>query len=221
MVLPQGRAFNRQQAELALQRRDVRVRTHTQVAAIEADHVVLRSPTSAESAIPATNEILPVRGVVWTAGLGFRPPVITPSVATDSRGRLRCDPELRLLGHSDVYALGDLASPAPVADPGQGDQPTLPSTAQVAFQQAPLLASTLLHSLAGEPLETFQWKDLGEMLSLGIGEASLTGMGFTLAGPGAQQLRRWAYLTRLPGQSLPLKVAADWLAEWTASPLQR
>jgi NADH dehydrogenase len=59
------------------------------------------------------------------------------------------------------------------------------------------------------------------MLSLGIGEASLTGMGFTLAGPGAQQLRRWAYLTRLPGQSLPLKVAADWLAEWTATPLQR
>jgi NADH dehydrogenase len=91
----------------------------------------------------------------------------------------------------------------------------------VAFQQAPLLATNLLHSLAGEPLENFQWKDLGEMLSLGIGEASLTGMGFTLAGPGAQQLRRWAYLTRLPGQSLPLKVAADWLAEWTATPLQR
>ena len=211
--LPQGRAFNRQQAELALQRRDVRVRTHTQVAAIEADHVVLRSPTSAESAIPATNEILPVRGVIWTAGLGFRPPVITPSVATDSRGRLRCDPELRLLGHSDVYALGDLASPTPVTDPGQEEATALPSTAQVAFQQAALLSANLMRARGGEPLLPFVWNDLGEMLSLGKGDACLTGGGLTLAGPAAYQLRRLAYLTRLPGLPHQLRVGAGWLAD--------
>jgi len=26
-------------------------------------------------------------------------------------------------------------------------------------------------------------------------------------------MRRWAYLTRLPGEQLPLKVAAGWLGE--------
>jgi NADH dehydrogenase len=83
----------------------------------------------------------------------------------------------------------------------------------VAFQQAPLLAANLRRSLAGEPLEPFQWRNLGEMLSLGRGEACLTGMGLTLAGPAAFQLRRLAYLTRLPGLSQQLRAAASWAVE--------
>ena len=34
------------------------------------------------------------------------------------------------------------------------------------------------------------------------------------AGPAAYQLRRLAYLTRLPGRSHQLRVAAGWLADW-------
>ena len=49
------------------------------------------------------------------------------------------------------------------------------------------------------------------MLSLGIGEASITGMGFTLAGSLAFQMRRVAYLTKLPGLSLGLRSASTWL----------
>lgn len=52
------------------------------------------------------------------------------------------------------------------------------------------------------------------MLSLGRGDASLTSHGLTLAGPAAYQLRRLAYLSRLPGLPHQLKVAAGWLADW-------
>lgn len=196
IALPQARSFNREQALLAMQRKDVRLRCHCQVQAVTAEGLHL-----------GQGEQLAAAGVIWTAGQRSRPPLgISP-------GPVPCKATLEVENLPDVFALGDGAKVS--------HEPALAPTAQVAFQQAPLLATNLLHSLAGEPLENFQWKDLGEMLSLGIGEASLTGMGFTLAGPGAQQLRRWAYLTRLPGQSLPLKVAADWLAEWTATPLQR
>ena len=51
----------------------------------------------------------------------------------------------------------------------------------------------------GEMPQPFQFDDRGEMLSLGVGDATLTGMGLTLAGPLAFQLRRATYLTRLPG----------------------
>jgi NADH dehydrogenase len=51
------------------------------------------------------------------------------------------------------------------------------------------------------------------MLSLGRGEAALTGAGFTLAGPAAYQIRRLAYLARLPRLSHQMRVAAGWLAE--------
>jgi NADH dehydrogenase len=50
------------------------------------------------------------------------------------------------------------------------------------------------------------------MLSLGKGEAAVTGAGITLAGPAAFQVRRLAYLARLPRLSLQVKAAAGWLA---------
>ncbi|HYP03836.1 MAG TPA: FAD-dependent oxidoreductase [Cyanobium sp.] len=204
-LLPRSPAFNREQALLALQRRDVRLRTHTKVMAVEADRLRLSGP--AGEGRTEAEEPLPVNGVIWTAGLRFLPPAITPEPERDGAGRLLCENDLRLRGQREVFVVGDLA--ALEATP-------LPTTAQVAFQQAPVVASNLLRSLAGEALEPFAWKDLGEMLSLGRGEACLTGMGMTLAGKAAYQVRRLAYLTRLPGRSFQLRVAAGWLADWNA-----
>ncbi|MFN6132399.1 MAG: NAD(P)/FAD-dependent oxidoreductase [Synechococcaceae cyanobacterium] len=240
MALPGSPAFNREQALLALRRRDVRLRCHTRVTAVRADGLSLRPQQSA--AAPAAGaaaanspeeEWLPVNGVIWTAGLRFSPPPITPPPPLDGRGRLLCEPDLRLRGQSRIFVAGDLAHPLSdeaAASAGLGSESfadsasqsgpvpglttsSLPATAQVAFQQAPLLAANLRRSLAGEPLEPFQWRNLGEMLSLGRGEACLTAMGITLAGPAAFQLRRLAYLTRLPGLSQQVRAAASWAAE--------
>ncbi|MFM7086430.1 MAG: NAD(P)/FAD-dependent oxidoreductase [Cyanobium sp.] len=207
-LLPQARAFNREQAELALRRRDVRVRTHTAVAAVDADRLRLRHRAAAPGDTPLTlsEELLPVDGVIWTAGLVFRPPAIVPSAPQDGSGRLLCEPSLRLQGYPDLFVIGDLARPEPSDSP-------LPSTAQVAFQQASLLADNLLRARIGEPLQPFQWTDLGEMLSLGRQEATLCAGGLTLAGRLAFQIRRLAYLSRMPGLPHTLRVAAGWLAE--------
>ena len=59
--------------------------------------------------------------------------------------------------------------------------------------------------------EPFEFQDLGEMLSLGIGEATVTGLGITLSGPLAFQMRRITYLTKLPGLSLGLRSAGAWM----------
>ncbi len=210
-LLPHCRAFSREQAQLALRGRDVRLRTHTQVTHVHPDRLQLHS-RPAGAAKPGSNEELAVSGVVWTAGLRFRPPQLEPEPPCDARGRLLCDEDLRLQGHGDVFVVGDLAHL-----PEQDGEPPLPSTAQVAFQQAPVAAANLLRSLAGESLEAFRFQELGEMMSLGVGEASITGFGVTLAGPAAYQLRRLAYLTRLPRRSLQLRVAAGWLADWNRS----
>jgi NADH dehydrogenase len=205
-LLGQSPAFNREQAMLSLQRRDVRVRTRTQVQEVGSDRLVLRRlPDGAE-------EVLAVQGVVWTAGQRCRPPQMTPAPAADSRGRLLTEADLRLQGQNQVFVVGDLAA----LPPGElAGAPPPPTTAQVAFQQAPVLAANLVRSLAGEPLQPFRWSDLGEMLSLGKGEATLTGAGLTLAGPAAFQIRRLAYLTRLPGLPHKVRVAAGWLADWS------
>ncbi|MFN7899664.1 MAG: NAD(P)/FAD-dependent oxidoreductase [Synechococcaceae cyanobacterium] len=241
--LPGSPAFNREQALLALRRRDVRLRCRTRVTAVRADGLSLRPQDApASAATPTRDEELPVNAVVWTAGLRFAPPPISPPPPRDGRGRLLCEPSLQLRGQPRIFVAGDLAHPVahpeangpsqaasrpetgaetgaqtgaePGSAAGAGQAGTaLPATAQVAFQQAPVLAANLRRSLAGEPLQPFQWRNLGEMLSLGRGEACLTAVGLTLAGPAAFQLRRLAYLTRLPGFSQQLRAAAAWAAE--------
>lgn len=193
-ALPQAKAFNREQALAALQRRDVRLRTGLGVTAVEANALQL-----------SDGQTLAVDATVWTAGLRLNPPPISPPPERDGRGRLQCTAELQLLSHPQLFAVGDVAA--------LPDEP-LPATAQVAFQQADCLADNLMRAQAAEPLRPFCFNDLGEMLSLGIGDATLTGKGITLAGKAAFQLRRLAYLTRLPGTQHQLRVAAGWLADW-------
>jgi NADH:ubiquinone reductase (non-electrogenic) len=193
--LPHAKAFNRSQAELALQQRDVRLRCQCKVQAIEPGLLKLENEQEQSST-------LSVDAVIWTAGQ--RTALPAGSLLTDARGRLRCHANLQSECDKRIFSLGDAASIP--------HDPELPATAQVAFQQAQLLARNLLLARDEQPLEDFKWKDLGEMLSLGIGDATLTGMGLTLAGSSAYQLRRWTYLTRLPGCRLPLQVAAGWLS---------
>ncbi|MEB3266725.1 MAG: FAD-dependent oxidoreductase [Cyanobacteriota bacterium] len=202
-VLPLAKAFNREQAQLALERRQVAVRLRSRVAAVGVDQLRLRLDDGLED--------LTVNGTIWTAGLRMQPPQLEPAANSDRLGRLLCHPDLRVQHCPAIFAIGDGAHVP--ADPDGDPNTPLPSTAQVAFQQAPLLAANLLRSLAGEPLEPFRFRDLGEMLSLGCGDACLSGGGLTLAGPLAFQLRRLAYLTRLPGRAHQLRVAAGWLAE--------
>jgi len=208
-VLPRSRSFNREQALSALRRRDVRLRLNTKVEAVDSDRLTLLLPAGGED-VSVTREDLPVRAVVWTAGLRFQPPDLFPAPPVDPSGRLRCHLDLRLEGHGDVFVVGDLAS---LSGAGPDPESTPPPSAQVAFQQAPVAARNVRRALAGEALQPFVWNDLGEMLSLGKGEASLTGGGLTLAGAPAFALRRLAYLTRLPGLPQQLRVAAGWLAE--------
>ncbi|MFM7267371.1 MAG: NAD(P)/FAD-dependent oxidoreductase, partial [Cyanobium sp.] len=181
--LPQAKAFNREQATLSLQRRDVRVRTRTRVVEVGVDRLRLHLLPGGEE------ETLTVQGVIWTAGQRCRPPLITPAPRSDGSGRLLCDQELRLQGHEDVFVVGDLGA---VPQPPEAQGLSLPTTAQVAFQQAPVVAANLLASLQGREAQPFRWSDLGEMISLGRGEASLTSGAITLAGPAAFQLRRLA-----------------------------
>ncbi len=199
-ILPASREFNRQQALAALQQRDVLLRCRCRVQGVAADHLTLL--------VQGQTETLPCAGVIWTAGLVVAPPPLLPSPPVGPQGRLICQADLRLVGEEGIFAAGDVA-----AAPDKRRQHPLPATAQVAMQQAPVLAHNILASLDGEPLQDFHWHDLGEMLSLGRGHAAITAKGFTMAGPTAAKLREAVYLVRMPGAGHRLAAAAGWLGE--------
>lgn len=140
-------------------------------------------------------------GLIWSAGSRPAVPALSPPEAVDRRG-IAIEADLRVSGHPHVFAIGDSAH--------HPDAPW-PGTAQVAMQQGEAVGAALTAMDAGLEPQPFVFQDRGEMLSLGIGDATLTGLGVTLAGPLAFKLRRATYLTRLPGLSLGLRSAGAWL----------
>ena len=189
-ILPSASAFNRERAEAALQQRDIVLHLNSSVAALHSDHVHLHGQAKIKH-----------NGVIWTAGSRPKWPKIAPA-PDQERGRLAINSDLRLKGSTDVFALGDAAICK--------DNPW-PATAQVAMQQGSAVAEAIPALMQATEPDPFAFNNLGEMLSLGIGNATVTGMGLTLAGPLAFKLRRATYLTRLPGLSLGLRSAGAWL----------
>jgi len=56
-----------------------------------------------------------------------------------------------------------------------------------------------------------EFNDNGEMISLGIGEASISGLGVTLSGKLAFEARRVIYASKLPDITESLKSASSWI----------
>ncbi len=116
--------------------------------------------------------------------------------------RVLIDSPLQVVGYPNVFCIGDNALDI--------KQPSL-STAQLAIQQAECLAANLNALSKGQECIPFQFNDRGEMLSMGIGNATITGMGLTLSGSIAFQIRRIAYLSKIPTFSLGMRSAGAWL----------
>ena len=148
-------------------------------------------------------------GVVWTGGVLMNPLIQNLSADKTERGLLRVKPTLQLVGHDNVFALGDIAF-FPDATP------TLAGTAQLALQQARLAARNVKSFIAGDPLQTKHFEELGEAVSLGTERAAVLAGGKAFGGPLARQARFAMYTSRLPTWHHRLRVGASWFFEGTA-----
>ena len=147
-------------------------------------------------------------GLIWTAGVKPSIPFGLPdSLLKD--GRILINSKQQLISHEDVFSIGDIALDI--------DQ-LLPQTAQVAMQQGEHLAKNLIAYRKDQELTPFQFIDRGEMLSMGVGEATITGMGLTISGPLAFKLRRMTYLSKFPNFALSIKSVGSWLLSYGRKP---
>jgi NADH dehydrogenase len=148
-------------------------------------------------------------GVVWTGGVLMNPLIQNLKAEKTERGLLRVNPSLQLEGHPEVFALGDIAF-FPDATP------TLAGTAQLALQQAHLAAHNVKSFIAGEPLQTRHFEELGEAVSLGTERAAVLAGGKVFGGPLARQARFAMYTARLPTWHHRLRVGASWFLGGTS-----
>ncbi len=99
--------------------------------------------------------------VIWAAGIAASPLGRTLGVPLDGQGRVRVNPDLTIPGYEHVYVVGDLATL-----PDHEGQP-LPGVIQVALQQARLAAENIERTMKGQPRRSFEYRDLGNMATIG------------------------------------------------------
>ena len=192
--------------EQALFESRVEVHTQTRVARVTAGTITLEH-NSARTEIETA-------AVVWTAGVRMNPLVEKLAVEKNQRGLIVVEPTLQVRGHAEVFALGDIAFYQDVA-------PTLAGTAQLALQEAHLLARNVRAFIEGRELKTKHFIELGEAVSLGTERAAVLSAGKAVGGPLARQARFAMYTGRLPTWHHRLRVGASWFFEGTQPrPLQ-
>jgi NADH:ubiquinone reductase (H+-translocating) len=121
------------------------------------------------------------------------------------RGRIVTDPDMRVRGTANVWALGDCA-----LVPNAHDGRPCPTTAQFATRQAGVLATNLLAAMRGAPTRPFRFRPLGMLASLGHRNAVAEILGIRLSGLPAWLAWRSVYLGKLPGVRRKVQVAVDW-----------
>nr|CAD6409085.1 NAD(P)/FAD-dependent oxidoreductase [Rhizobium sp. Q54] len=146
-------AFPEELAEYArneLEKAGVEVLTRLPVESIDKEQVV------------AGGRTIRTGSVVWGAGVKASPAASWLKVEGKAGGRVPANPDLSVIGCTDVYAIGDTA--LGLADDGK----PLPALAQVAKQQGEYLGKALrLRLTRGQQAEPFRFHDRGNTAVIG------------------------------------------------------
>ena len=135
-----------------LERFGVDVRLNTTVAGVGPSSVTFTDGTSVDAAT-----------VVWAAGVRANPLAAVLGFETGRGGRIVVDDQLRVPGHDNIYAIGDLA-----IDPDDA----LPQVAAVAVQGGDHVARCIRAAVDGSAVpKPFSYNDKGSMATIGRNSA--------------------------------------------------
>ncbi len=194
-ILNKNTIFNREEAEKSLKKRKINVLLNSKVEEVSETKISISSQgqkTSLDKDI-----------VIWTAGVKPNLSYLETDQIIKKYGRILVNKKLQIENINNCFAIGDISIISGLED--------LPITAQVAMQEGNHLAKNIGLLIQGKDPLPFEFKDNGEMISLGIGEASISALGVTLSGKLAFEVRRIIYTSKLPDINESLKSASSWI----------
>jgi NADH dehydrogenase len=194
-LFPMFKPDIRTYTEKALAKRRVDVMTGEVVESITPQRVTLKSGT-----------VLPAHTLVWGAGLQGNNLVQSLGLELERGNRVGVDPELRVAGHPEVYAVGDIAA---ITDAKTGQ--VLPQLGSVALQTGEHVGKTIAQQVAGKETKPFKYHDKGTMATIGRGSAVVQMLGGrTMKGKAAQVAWGTVHLALLPTNEDRAKAVVDW-----------
>jgi NADH dehydrogenase len=198
-ILKHASEFNREAATKALEKRKIWLDLETEVEKVEADAVSL--------VYKGKIDTIPVDLVLWTVGNQVSELIKKLPLSQTETGLLNTTPTLQVVDREEIFALGDVANNQDAT--GQ----IVPATAQVAFQKSDYCAWNIWAGMSDRPLLPFRYQPLGEMMTLGVDNASISSLGLNLDGSLAYIARRLIYLYRLPTLKHQLTVGFNWMTQ--------
>jgi NADH dehydrogenase len=149
-ILPYGKPSLQRAVRRGLVDADVSIRCGQFISEVDGETVYLDE-----------SEELPYDVLVWTGGVTGPDAAADVTVAKDSRSnRLEVARDFQT-SVDNVFAIGDCAM---IDQPGEEPAPT---TAQAAWQAAPVAAENIARAIADRPLETWGYEDMGTVVSIG------------------------------------------------------
>jgi NADH dehydrogenase len=146
--------------------------------------------------------------IVWTAGVKANPVVASTGLPLDERGRIRCRPDLRVVGFDDAWSAGDNAAVPDLSSSVAGA--TCSPSAQHAVRQAKVLAGNVLRALDGKTPVEYRHRHVGSVASLGLHKGVAEVYGIKLKGFPAWFMHRTYHLSRVPTFNRKARVVLDW-----------
>jgi NADH dehydrogenase len=162
-------------AERALEQLGVTIVLEHMVVDIGADSVAIRA---------ADGEIRRIDGrtAVWAAGVrasGLAAALARAAeAAVDGGGRVSVGPDLTLVGHAEVFAIGDMIT----VQGADGTTAPLPGLAPVAIQEGRYVARVVRDRLRGRSTPPFHYVDKGNLATIGRSKAVADIKGLRLSG---------------------------------------
>jgi len=159
------------------------------------------------------NQRLETRTVIWAAGVAASPAAQWIGAERDRSGRVVVGPDLTVLGHPEIFVVGDTAHV-------EGPSGTLPGVAPVAKQQGKYVARVIAARLSGKPAPpAFRYRNLGNLATIGRREAIADFGWLRLSGRLAWLVWGMAHIYFLIGFRDRAAVAIDWF--WSYLTYQR
>lgn len=150
-----------------------------------------------------------LRGATIVCTIGTTAPLLAHRLdVPKERGRLLTDPDMRVHGTTNLWAVGDCAHIVNAYD-GQ----VSPTTGQFAERQGRQAAENIIRVQQGQATRPFSYRPLGQLCGIGEHNAVAELMGVRLSRFSAWWLWRTVYLLKSPSWSRRVKVAFDWTWE--------
>ncbi len=162
-----------------------------------------------ESLLINNGVIIKTRNVLWAAGVTGDFPQGLPAEKIVTGGRINTDEVNRVIGHTNIFAIGDIAAIISEEYPNGH-----PGVAQVAIQQGRQLAKNLLAIIRGKAVRPFKYNDMGSMATIGKNKAVADLGRFKTQGFRAWLLWCFVHLFSLIGGRNKVVVFIGWVGKY-------